>query len=69
MLLNVEEGQAPRVRGKRETIPHEKRRAVFERDGGKCAQRARVEGKPALGWAGTTGRGDVAIVRWRAGCG
>jgi HNH endonuclease len=38
MLLNVEEGQAPRVRGKREPIPREMRRAVFERDGGKCAQ-------------------------------
>jgi 5-methylcytosine-specific restriction endonuclease McrA len=38
MLLNFEEGQAPRVRGKGETIPREMRRAVFERDGGKCAQ-------------------------------
>lgn len=38
MLLNVEEGQAPRVRGRREPIPREVRRVVFERDGGKCAQ-------------------------------
>jgi 5-methylcytosine-specific restriction endonuclease McrA len=38
MLLNVEEGQAPRVSGRREPIPREVRRAVFERDGGKCAQ-------------------------------
>ena len=38
MLLNVEEGQARRVRGGRESIPREMRRAVFERDGGKCAQ-------------------------------
>ena len=38
MLLNVEEGQAPRVRVKREPIPREMRRAVFVRDGGKCAQ-------------------------------
>lgn len=38
MLLNVEEGQAPGVRGRREPIPREVRRAVFERDGGICAQ-------------------------------
>ena len=38
MLLNVEEGQAPRAQGRREPIPREVRRAVFERDGGICAQ-------------------------------
>ena len=38
MLLNVEEGQTPRVGGTREPIPREMRRAIFERDGGKCAQ-------------------------------
>jgi hypothetical protein len=38
MLLNAEEdpGQQPRTR--RESIPREIRRAVFERDGGQCAQ-------------------------------
>ena len=38
MLLNVDEGQAARPPGRRVPIPHELRRAVFERDGGKCAE-------------------------------
>ncbi len=38
MLLNVEEGLAPSARARREPIPREVRRAVFERDGGKCVQ-------------------------------
>lgn len=38
MLLNVDEGHAPRVRGNREPVPREVKRAVFERDGGKCTQ-------------------------------
>jgi hypothetical protein len=38
MLLNVDEGNAARPRGRREPIPREVRRAVFERDGGKCAE-------------------------------
>ncbi len=38
MLLNIDEGQAVRPRGRREPIPREIRRAVFERDGGKCAE-------------------------------
>lgn len=38
MLLNVDEGGTPRDRGRRESIPRELRRVVFERDGGKCAE-------------------------------
>lgn len=38
MLLNVDEGNATRPRGRREPIPREVRRAVFERDGGKCTE-------------------------------
>lgn len=38
MLLNVEEGKAARPRGGREPIPREVKRAVFERDGGKCVE-------------------------------
>lgn len=38
MLLNIDEGKTARPRGRREPIPREVRRAVFERDGGKCAE-------------------------------
>jgi len=38
MLLNIDEGTATRPRGRRKPIPREVRRAVFERDGGKCTE-------------------------------
>lgn len=38
MLLNIDEGKTARPRGRREPIPREVRRAVFERDGGKCTE-------------------------------
>lgn len=38
MLLNIDEGRATRPRNRREPIPREVRRTVFERYGGKCAE-------------------------------
>jgi hypothetical protein len=38
---------------------------VFEYDARSGRQRARLEEKPAPGCAGTAGRGDVAVARWR----
>ncbi|HEX4832200.1 MAG TPA: HNH endonuclease [Trebonia sp.] len=38
MMLNVDEGRTDRPRGRREHIPADLKRAVFERDGGQCVQ-------------------------------
>lgn len=38
MLLNVDEGRTVKPPGRREPVPQAVRRAVFERDGGKCVQ-------------------------------
>lgn len=38
MLLNIDEGREQRLQGRRVAIPREVRRAVFERDEGKCGE-------------------------------
>ena len=38
LLLNIDEGRESRPRGRRDPMPREVRRVVFERDGGECAE-------------------------------